>query len=106
MGIGVALYEEVILKEGKVVNPNLTDYRIPSAGEMPTIDNVKSVIAAVPHKDGPYGAKGLGEGVVMGIDAAIANAVYNAVGVRIKDLPITAEKVLNALREKRKEDKP
>jgi carbon-monoxide dehydrogenase large subunit len=100
MGIGAALYEEVVLNEGAVANPNFTDYRLPSVNEMPTIDNMKSMMAPAPHKDGPYGAKGLGEGALVGMDAAIANAVYDAVGVRIKDLPITAEKVLNALKEK------
>jgi CO/xanthine dehydrogenase Mo-binding subunit len=100
MGIGAALYEEIIMNKGAVVNPNFTDYRIPSVGEMPTIGNIKTMIAAAPHKDGPYGAKGFAEGVMIGLDAAIGNAVYNAVGVRIKDLPISAEKVLKGLREK------
>ena len=57
------------------------------------------------HKDGPFGAKGFSEGAMIGIDAAIANAIYNAIGVRIKDLPITPEKVLNALKSKNKEKK-
>ncbi|MFC1894120.1 xanthine dehydrogenase family protein molybdopterin-binding subunit [Chloroflexota bacterium] len=100
MGIGAAIYEEVIVKDGAVANPNFTDYRLPSVGEMPTMDNMQSMMATAPHKDGPYGAKGLGEGALIGMDAAIANAVYDAVGVRIKDLPITAEKVLRALKEK------
>lgn len=100
MGIGTAIYEEVILEKGRVLNPSFTDYRMPSANEMPTLDNIKTFLAPVPHKDGPYGAKGFSEGGLIGMDAAIANAVYNAVGVRIKDLPITAEKVLKALKEK------
>ena len=57
------------------------------------------MIAAVPHKDGPYGAKGFGEQVMIGMEPAIAHAVYNAIGVRIKDLPLSAEKVLKALKE-------
>jgi len=100
MGIGTAIYEEVVLEKGRVLNPSFTDYRMPSTNEMPTLDNIKTMIVPVPHKDGPYGAKGFSEGGLIGIDAAIANAVYNAVGVRIKDLPITAEKVLKALKEK------
>jgi carbon-monoxide dehydrogenase large subunit len=56
--------------------------------------------SAAIHKDGPFGAKGIAEGVLVGIDAAIANALYNAVGVRIKDAPLTAEKVLKAIRAK------
>lgn len=101
MAIGAAIYEEILLKDGMVLNPNFTDYRIPSSNNMPTMDSIKTMIAPTPHKDGPYGAKGIGEGTLLGLDAAIANAVYNAVGVRIKDLPISAEKVLNALKEKK-----
>jgi len=100
MALGATLTEEFILKEGIPLNPNFTDYRMASVSEIPTLDNIKLEIAPAPHKDGPYGAKGFAEGVMIGIDAAIANAVYNAVGVRIKDLPITAEKVLKALKEK------
>ena len=100
MGIGNALFEEVIVEDGVVLNPNMVDYIVPSIGVMPSLDNVASLLAPAPHKDGPYGAKGLGEGGVLGIDAAIADAVYDAVGVRIKDLPITAEKLLKALKEK------
>ena len=103
MGIGAAIYEEIILRGGVTENPNFTDYRMPSACEMPTIDNIKTFAAPAPHKDGPYGAKGFSEGVMIGIDAAIGNAVYNAVGVRIRDLPISAEKVLRGLNEKKKE---
>jgi carbon-monoxide dehydrogenase large subunit len=111
MGIGAAVYEEMIVKEGNVLNPNFSNYRIPSpnfsnyripsVNEMPTIDNIKTIIAPALHKDGPYGAKGFAESGLVGIDAAIGNAVYNAVGVRIKDLPISAEKVLKALQEKK-----
>ncbi len=100
MAIGATLTEEFMMKEGMPLNPNFTDYRMASVNEMPTLDNIKLEIAPAPHKDGPYGAKGFSEGAMIGIDAAVANAVYNAVGVRIKDLPITAEKVLKALKEK------
>ncbi len=100
MGIGNALFEEVLVEDGVVLNPNMVDYIVPSIGVMPALDDVATLLAPAPHKDGPYGAKGLGEGGVLGIDAAIADAVYDAVGVRIKDLPITAEKVLKALKEK------
>ncbi len=100
MGIGNALFEEVIVEDGVVLNPNMVDYIVPPMGAMPSVDNVASLMAPAPHKDGPYGAKGLGEGGVLGIDAAIADAVYDAVGIRIKDLPITAEKLLKAMKEK------
>lgn len=100
MALGATLTEELVVKEGIPLNPNFTDFRMASVNEMPTLDNIKLEIAPAPHKDGPYGAKGFSEGAMIGIDAAIASAVYNAVGVRIKDLPITAEKVLKALKEK------
>lgn len=100
MGIGDGLYEELQVDEGIVTNPNFIDYRIPSSTEMPPNEKVKTIIAATPHKDGPYGAKGVGEGAAVGVQAAIGNAVYNAIGVRIRDLPITPEKILRALKEK------
>lgn len=101
MGIGGALYEEMIMDRGAVTNSNLTDYRIPSVNEMPFIENVKTILVeSAPHKNGPFGAKGFAEGAMIGMEPAIGNAVYNAVGIRIKDLPITMEKVLKALKKK------
>ncbi len=98
MGIGAALYEETMMEDGRVLNPSFTDYRVPLATQMPFNENMKSILVeSAPHKDGPFGAKGFAEGVVTGMEPAIANAVYNAVGVRIKELPITPEKVLAAL---------
>ncbi len=99
MGIGAALCEEVKVEEGQIANPNFTDYKLPSTREMPSNENVAIISAPAPHKDGPYGAKGMGEGGLIGVDAAIANAVYDAVGVRIKDLPLSAEKLLKALQQ-------
>ena len=101
MGIGSALYEETLIANGRVLNPSFTDYRVPLAPQVPPNENMKSIfVESAPHKDGPFGAKGFAEGVVTGMEPAIANAVYNAVGVRIKELPITPEKVLRGLREK------
>lgn len=100
MGIGSALYEETILAEGHVLNSSFTDYRVPLAAQVPANEKMRSIfVESAPHKDGPYGAKGFAEGVVTGMEPAIANAVYNAVGVRIKELPITPEKVLRSLRD-------
>ncbi len=59
------------------------------------------MFACAPHKDGPYGAKGFSEGALAGMEGAIANAIYDAVGVRLKDLPFTPEKVLKALKKKK-----
>jgi len=102
MAIGDGLYEESKSEKGRVLNPNFVDYRIPTVKEMPPLGNMETYIAPAPHKDGPYGAKGFAEGVMIGLEPAIGNAVYDAVGVRIKDLPITPEKILRALREKGK----
>jgi CO/xanthine dehydrogenase Mo-binding subunit len=101
MGIGSALYEEIRMDEGNILNPNFTDYQIPVAIQMPPNNNIQSFfVESAPHKDGPYGAKGFGESTNVAVEPAIAAAVYDAVGIRIKDLPITPEKVLRGLREK------
>ena len=97
--IGAALYEEIIMDNGRVLNPGFKDYRIPFAEQIPSMKDVKSMIVFAPEREGPYGAKGLGEGTTVPMAPAIANAVYNAIGVRIKDLPITTEKVIRALKE-------
>ena len=98
MGIGSALLEERLLDKGRMVNPNLTDYKIVSTGEMPLMENVKSVfVESAPHKDGPYGAKGMVETAMCSIAPAIANAIYNAIGVRIRGDLLTPDKILEAL---------
>lgn len=98
-GVGHAIYEELLMKDGRVLNPSFTDYRVPLISNIPTCENVKSMIAMSPHKEGPFTAKGLGESVLCPLAPAIANALYNAVGIRIKDLPMTHERVLNTLKE-------
>ncbi|MDI6755427.1 MAG: xanthine dehydrogenase family protein molybdopterin-binding subunit [Thermodesulfobacteriota bacterium] len=99
MGVGTALYEEMELEKGKVKNPNFAEYKIPSALDAP---EMIPLIVEEPHANGPYGAKGLGEPALAPTAAAIANAIYAAVGVRIKDLPITPEKILEGLRKNKK----
>ena len=101
MGIGSALYEEVRMEGGNILNPNFTDYQIPVATQMPPNENIRSFfVESAPHKDGPYGAKGFAESTNVAVEPAIAAAIHDAVGIRIRDLPITPEKVLRALREK------
>jgi len=95
-GLGYALSEELVWEEGIILNPNLQDYRILYINDVPSI---KSIIVESIDPDGPYGAKGLGEPVMIPTAAAVANAIYDAVGVRIKSLPITPEKILRALKE-------
>ena len=101
-GIGPALFEEMIIGErGQVENTSFLDYKMPTA---PDIPEITSLIVEAQHREGPWGAKGIGEMTVVPMAAAISNAIYDAVGVRIKDLPITPDKILKALkREQRKE---
>jgi nicotinate dehydrogenase medium molybdopterin subunit len=98
MGIGYALMEEVMIDGGKVMTTNFGESKIPSIMDIPPL---KTVIQENPVGNGPYGAMSIGEPPVIPTAPAIANAVYDAVGVRIYDLPITAEKVLRALRARR-----
>jgi carbon-monoxide dehydrogenase large subunit len=97
MAIGTALFEEYRYRDGVMDNPTFADYRVPTVGEVPPRAGVGVRFAPDPLPDGPWGAKGVGEGAVLAVAAAIGNAVYQATGVRIHDLPITAERVLAAL---------
>ncbi|MGH7775321.1 MAG: xanthine dehydrogenase family protein molybdopterin-binding subunit [Candidatus Binatia bacterium] len=96
-GMGQALFEEMVFDNGQLINPNFVDYVLPSLGDMP--DVIEPIIVEIPHKEGPFGAKGIGETALIPVAPAIANAVFDAVGVRIKDLPIKAEKIFLALEE-------
>jgi len=98
MGIGYALTEQVIHEKGKNMNPNFRDYKILTAKDIVPLE---APVLETFDKDGPYGAKGIGEPGCVPTAPAIANAIYDAVGVRIKDLPITPEKVLAAIKEKK-----
>ncbi|MFC1943024.1 xanthine dehydrogenase family protein molybdopterin-binding subunit [Chloroflexota bacterium] len=93
-GVGYALFEEVLIKEGKTLNPDLTDYRLPTSCDLVDID---TDIVEIPSISGPFGAKGVGEPSNVPVAAAIANAVYDAVGVRITQLPLTPERVFQAM---------
>ena len=96
-GLGYALIEGLQFDEGRPVNPNFSDYRIPSMRDMPPL---RHAFAESYEPTGPFGAKGLGELNMDPTAAVISNAIFDAVGVRIKTLPITPEKLLRALREK------
>jgi xanthine dehydrogenase molybdenum-binding subunit len=98
MGIGYALTEQVILEKGECMNPNFRDYKILTAKDVVPI---QAPVLETFDKAGPYGAKGIGEPGCVPTAPAIANAIYDAIGVRIKDLPITPERVLAAIREKK-----
>jgi len=95
-GIGYAFYEELLSKQGKILNPNFRDYKIPRVYEM----NFPIELEFIESNDkfGPFGAKGVAEPGLVPTAPAIANAIYDAIGVRIHDLPITPDKVLAALK--------
>ncbi len=97
MGLSAALYEQMIFRNGIVLNSNFADFKIPTAVDCPEII---PIVIENPYKEGPYGAKGMGESPVISTAPAIANAIYNAVGIMIHDLPITAEKIAAKLEQK------
>ncbi len=97
-GVGYALYEEVRSEEGRILNPGFTDYKLATAADVDFPIELDFIETDDPA--GPFGAKGAGEPGMVPTAPAIANAIYDAVGVRIHDLPITPEKVLKALRER------
>ncbi len=96
-GIGYALTEGLQIDEGRPINPNFSDYRIPSMRDMPPLQRE---FADSYEPTGPFGAKGLGELNMDPTAAVINNAIFDAVGVRVKTLPITPEKIRRALKEK------
>jgi 4-hydroxybenzoyl-CoA reductase subunit alpha len=99
-GMGQTLYEECTLDNGQIVNPSFLEYKLPRPFEMPDIDYI-IVESADPY--GPFGAKEVGQGPIQCTTQAIANAVSNAIGYPIKELPITPERVLQAIRQKEKD---
>ncbi len=102
MGLGQALEEEMVWKDGLLMNPGLLEYRSPSAAESPEIE---CMIVESIDPEGPFGAKEAGEGSLAATIPAISNAIYDAVGVRLREAPFTPERVLAALRAKRGEKK-
>lgn len=101
-GLGYTLLEQVELQNGKIQNPALSSYLIPTALDVPEIE---AIIVEEAEETGPYGAKGVGEPAMLPIIAAVINAIDDAVGVRICSLPATPEKILAALAEKENEKK-
>jgi len=98
MGMGQALTEEMIWKDGLLMNPGLLEYRSPSSVESP---EVEPIIVESIDPEGPFGAKECSEGSLAATIPAIANAIYDAVGIRLHECPFTPERVLAALRAKR-----
>jgi CO/xanthine dehydrogenase Mo-binding subunit len=101
MGLGEALMEEVVFDErGAVLNPSLADYRIPTALDMPEID---TIVVESNEPNGPFGAKEVGEGGIMPTIPAILNAIYDATGVVIDELPASPERILAGLKKRREQ---
>ncbi len=93
--VGHTLSEEMIYKDGQLLNPNLIDYRVPNFLDMP--GKFQTILLENENGPGPFGSKGMGEGGLLPVASAIGNAVYNAVGVRFYDLPLTPERVWRGL---------
>jgi len=98
MGMGQALTEEMVWKDGMLMNPGLLEYRSPSAVESPSIDPI--IVESI-DPEGPFGAKECSEGSLAATIPAISNAIYDAVGVRLHESPFTPERVLAAIRAKK-----
>jgi len=95
-GLATVLYEDMRFDEkGRLLNPNFTDYKIPTAKDIP--DEVVPIIVEVAQPDGPFGARGIGEHPMIPAAAMIANAAEDALGVRLKTMPLTAEKIALAI---------
>jgi len=94
-GLGIALWEELLFDSGgRLVNGDLLDYRLPTAADVPPIE---AIIVEVPSEEGPYGARIVGEPSIVATPAAVANAVADACGARVHELPLTPERILRAL---------
>jgi len=97
MGLGEALMEEVVFQQsGAIANPNFADYRIPTSLDIPNID---AIVVESNEPNGPFGAKEVGEGGIMPVIPAILNAIYDATGVMIDELPASPERIVRGLRD-------
>jgi CO/xanthine dehydrogenase Mo-binding subunit len=95
-GLGHTLLEEMVYEGGQLLNPNLVDYRVPRAGDVPPRLECRFVENA--DGPGPFGAKGAGEGSLIPVSPAVANALTRLLGVRLRELPLMPERVWRALR--------
>ena len=99
MGMGESIWEEVLFDDkGKILNPNLGEYRLPTAMDMP---RVTSELVESYEPAGPWGVKEVGEGATIPTMGCYANAIYDAMGIRVNSLPLSYEKVWRALKEKK-----
>lgn len=97
MATGYAMMEKYVWDKGNLINANYSDYKLPCSMDMPPVE---SILVATEDKFGPFGAKSIGDSTMAPTPTAIANAIYNACGVKVKKLPVSPEEMLNALKEK------
>jgi CO/xanthine dehydrogenase Mo-binding subunit len=95
MGIGQTLFEEMVYADGQLVNSTLLGYRVPRFSDLP--EEFHTILLENRDGPGPFGARGMGEGGLLGVSPAVTNALYRRTGVRFKDLPLTPERVWRAL---------
>jgi CO/xanthine dehydrogenase Mo-binding subunit len=99
MGIGHTLFEQMIYdSNGQLLNPNLVDYRVPSFNDVP--EEFHTVLIENQDGPGPYGVRGMGEGGLLSVAPSVTNALAHATGIRVKDVPLTPERVWRALKDK------
>jgi CO/xanthine dehydrogenase Mo-binding subunit len=96
MQYGFTLFEEMLFNDGQVINASFADYKIPGMLDLP--DELTGELVEVPDRHGPFGARGIGETGMFAVSPAIGNALYDATGVRVMEMPLTPERVLRALR--------
>jgi CO/xanthine dehydrogenase Mo-binding subunit len=97
MALGMSLFEGMVVDGGQITNASLADYKIAGIRDIPPME---SVLVDAVQQSGPFGAKGVGESGAFGVSPAVANAIEDAVGVRLTEPPMTPERVLRALRAK------
>ncbi|MGH9356176.1 MAG: molybdopterin cofactor-binding domain-containing protein, partial [Terriglobia bacterium] len=100
MGMGIGLFEELVYEGQQLLNGTMLDYRVPRFSDLPP--HVNLILIQNQDGAGPYGAKGAGEGSLNPIPACLANAVDDALGVRIRRLPLTPERVWRSLADRKK----
>jgi carbon-monoxide dehydrogenase large subunit len=94
-GLSTALFESLRLENGVLTNPSFVDYRIATSSDAPS--DIEAIVVEVPQDDGPWGARGIGEHSMVPTIPAIANAIYDAIGVRPGSPPFTSERVYLAM---------